>query len=305
MLLSKNIRCIVSDVDDTLAYTYGKIDDNLTHLLEKLLISDVKMLLISGSNIKSIFERVVCHIKPELRRNVFVGHCNGAETFSFFGNGQPQKIEKHTIESLKAFNIPSTENLIRDYLIRRNILFGMPNEENRPEDTPNHIYAVLENSGVQLSIDFAYTGDNPDFDMKQYRDKFSEDIKKVISSAGIDCEVKRGGLNAIDFAPSGTNKGHPIKEVIMVTDNESEQLSESNILINNISEVEVWGDSFLGGSDFDMCTALPDNVKKISFRKIPLSSELRENNVQIWDGEHELHDGVLEYLTNSLCAVVG
>jgi hypothetical protein len=63
-------------------------------------------------------------------------------------------------------------------------------------------------------------------------------------------------------------------------------------------EIEVWGDRFSQTSctDWLMCKPIDRSIRTISFRDEDLAEFPQGYNIQLWNGEHRLHDGLLEYL---------
>jgi hypothetical protein len=63
-------------------------------------------------------------------------------------------------------------------------------------------------------------------------------------------------------------------------------------------EIEVWGDRFsqFSGTDWLMCKPIDRGVRAISFRNENPAEFPKGYNIQLWDGAHRLHVGLLEYL---------
>ena len=63
-------------------------------------------------------------------------------------------------------------------------------------------------------------------------------------------------------------------------------------------EMEVWGDRFsqFSGTDWLMCKPIDRRVRALSFRDEDPAEFPEDYNIRLWDGEHRLHAGLLEYL---------
>ncbi len=285
-LLSKKIKYIITDIDDTIAKTYHDISGNMAGYIEKLLKKNVKILMISGQGKDNIYQRVIQYIPSGLRNNIAIAHCNGTELFEFDYHGR--LIETPTISFYDelAVDFGKAENVIRTILEKMGICFEYHNLHSISNTL---FYAVIENRKVQISIDFF----NIPSDFCKWKEEFVNNLKVKLEYENIDVDVKSGGVSAIDIVLPGINKGKIIEKIL-------ERKQFIHDLPEAYDEVEVWGDSFLDGSDFDMCKALPLDIKKISFRKVQKSDILSRNNIDIWDGEEELNAGLEEYLVKSL-----
>ena len=62
--------------------------------------------------------------------------------------------------------------------------------------------------------------------------------------------------------------------------------------------MEVWGDRFSqsSGTDWLMCKPIDRSIRAISFRDEDPAEFPDGYNIQLWNGQHRLHDGLLEYL---------
>ena len=64
------------------------------------------------------------------------------------------------------------------------------------------------------------------------------------------------------------------------------------------AEIEVWGDRFSqpSGTDWLMCKPIDRQVRALSFRDEDPAEFPDGYNIHLWDGEHRLHEGLLEFL---------
>ena len=64
------------------------------------------------------------------------------------------------------------------------------------------------------------------------------------------------------------------------------------------NEIEIWGDRFSSraGTDWLMCKPVDGSVRAISFRDEDPKEFPEGYNIQLWDGAHRLHEGLLEFL---------
>lgn len=121
---------------------------------------------------------------------------------------------------------------------------------------------------------------------------------ELFAANNVPVSPRPGGNFALDLAVEGVSKTTSIQKI----------LADAGVLatigltpedVKNPHELEVWGDKFSvvnGGTDRHMSEAVSPEVRSIDFREED-PSELPEGfNIVLWDGEHHLHHGLLEYL---------
>jgi len=120
----------------------------------------------------------------------------------------------------------------------------------------------------------------------------------LLRAAKVPVTPQPDGNFAVDFVIQGVSKATAIKTVL----HDPAVLATTGLKpgdVQNPHELEVWGDKFSvvhGGTDRHMSEALPPEVRSIDFRPENPAEFPAGYNIVAWDGEHHLHDGLLEYL---------
>jgi hypothetical protein len=105
------------------------------------------------------------------------------------------------------------------------------------------------------------------------------------------------GMFALDLAITEIDKARAAKEAFSSSVLESLGLRGG---IPAFDEIEIWGDRFSqhAGTDWLMCKPIDRRVRAISFRDEDPREFPEGYNIQLWDGAHRLHAGLLEFLEN-------
>lgn len=296
---NEKVQYIISDVDDTIAPVYSNISSRMVLKLEALLKENIKLVLISGQSVSNIVARVTSFIKPYLRKNIYICHCNGAEIYEFSEQGI--LIEKPLFSILESVNI----DMRKLWIIMREIqkhfgleyVFTSKLGEFKVYAGDSLKYVMVENRKVQISMDFVNGTSSMNDLNTDIRIRIAKFAKELLNIHKLAIEPKLAGVCAIDFSMKGVDKGLAVRRLFTASDNKDERL-DGQILLNSSQEIEIWGDSFSkvnGDSDFPMCSALPKDVRTICFRQC--NDYRRDYNIQIWDGKM-LSEGLFEYLNS-------
>lgn len=289
----ESTKLVVSDVDDTIAPVYQPMTKEMKEELEKLLKNHVKFLLISGQSVGNIVSRVTNFIAPELRRNMMIAHCNGAEGYGF--NEVGDLVEQPFFSILDEVKVD--REIWKKVMKEIEEEFGLtyvfttkPSEFKKIAGDDKH-FVMVEDRHVQMSLDFVNGVGEPDI-----RLKIADFAKRRFETLGMPLTTSLGGLIAIDFNIQGVNKGFAVEKIIQFGEKFAFHRT-GKIMLSSEDELEIWGDSFSvssGNSDFNMCRPLPKSVRTICFRHSP---DLEQGyNIKIWDGKEELAEGTYEYL---------
>jgi hydroxymethylpyrimidine pyrophosphatase-like HAD family hydrolase len=82
-----SVKLILSDVDETVADLYVQAVPEMHQELTKLLQGGKRLFFVTGQGLKSVQWRVIDHLPMELRKQILVGHCSGAEVIGFNEDG--------------------------------------------------------------------------------------------------------------------------------------------------------------------------------------------------------------------------
>lgn len=314
-----SLKLVLADVDETIADVYTKATPAMIIALNSMLSDGKALFLVSGGGLQSIRERVVDLLKPELRHKVIVAHCSGAEVWGFQKGGEINSepyygvYEGHFTDDQKRTWRKITNQLIEKYHLKT--YPTQPRQAFIEASQADPLSIMLADRGPQITFEFT-NSINLTLEQKEEIEKLTgvvipqthgtydlrypimEDARTLYAEANLPIQPHLGGIFALDHVIDGVDKTRAVKHV----------LDDVNILasldlqrddINDVNELEIWGDKFSqkkGGPDFQMCRAVSPQVRAIDFRE---KTDLPEGyNIQIWNGEKHLHEGLLEYLTS-------
>jgi hypothetical protein len=298
---NKQIKLIISDVDDTIAEVYKEVSKEMVKELESLLSEDKILFLLSGQSFINIYRRILRHINRKYLHQVLVGHCNGAEVFGFEPSGDTIEEPLFSIKNIqkRKVNYKEWRNIIQQILNEFNLkAFPVMEIDLFKTLTKNDCHCImLDDRNMQISMDFinGLEMDNFGDDIRIPIIKRAEDLFKC---ADLPLEPHLAGTCAIDFSIEGVTKGLPITKLICSGETYQVELPE-RIIFSNHREIEIWGDNFSvsgDGADCYMSLALPKETRSISFRNLSPDDMLENYNIVVWDGKYRLHEGLLEYL---------
>lgn len=290
---NKDAKLIVSDFDETITKVYQKTHPELIKKIEKILQEDIVLFIITGAGLQSIKERFSDLISPKLRKYVLIANCHGAQIWGFESRGELMKKpffdiyeKKLSLEQKKLWRV-----LVKDLIKEFNLIVY-------PTMSPDIFSKKTENN--PLSIMLADRGPQITFEMPNdyldLRDRIIKRGQQLITQYKLPLYAFKSGVFAIDFIISGVNKTTAIKYFV----NSSLILKSVGLTKKDLEKpektVEVWGDKFVDGPDILMCQALPSGVRAIDFRQEDLKELPKGYNIQLWTGEKNLQDGLLEYL---------
>jgi hydroxymethylpyrimidine pyrophosphatase-like HAD family hydrolase len=309
-----DIKFIISDVDETIADNFLPAVPEMAEALNKLLQEGKSLFLVSGAGFSRIKKRVVDLIAPEFRKRILVSHCSGAEVRGFDQAGNDLEIPFYTMydqvlsQEQKIQWREIVEQVVHEFHLQPHET--MPVKEFKETYGDNPLTVMLEDRGPQITFEFvnAYNlttmqieklrNHFPNFDMSDLRIPVMERIQQLFSDAQIPVTPRIAGVFALDLALKGVSKTTSVKFVLENEDALS-HVGLTREAIQNPEAVEIWGDKFSvinGGTDRHMSEALPKEVRSIDFRRENSEEFMDGYNIILWDGEKELHEGLLEYL---------
>lgn len=314
-----SLKLVLADVDETIADVYTNATPDMIHELNLFLEEGRVLFLVSGGGLQSIRERITDALKPELRHRVIVAHCSGAEVWGFEKGGEIKSApyygvyEGHFTEEQKRKWREIVNLLIEKFHLKTFPTQPKPNFIEASNADPLSI--MLADRGPQITFEFT-NSTHLAMDQKQHIEKETgieipmnhdtydlrypvmDEAIKLYAEAGLPVKPHFGGMFALDHIINGVDKTRAVKYVL----EDEHILSELGISTKDMehaNEIEIWGDKFSqkkGGPDFHMCLAVSPDVRTLDFRQ-EVAEDLPEGyNIQLWDGEKHLHEGLLEYL---------
>ncbi|MFO0882545.1 MAG: hypothetical protein U0491_03810 [Candidatus Saccharimonadales bacterium] len=310
-----SLKLVLADVDETIAEVYTPADHQMIEELTIFLREGGKLFMVTGGSLKRVREGITDYIPSDLRHDILVSHCSGAEVWGFEENGDLKPMPFYSIYE-DTFNDEKKQSWrkVIDQLVHE---FGLRPHKAQPKiefwetigRDPQDI--MLDDRGPQITFEIVngidLSGDQLDklpFEVPLTRGKYDLRIavmnraNVLLAENEVPITPRLGGNFALDFAVKGVSKTTSIHKVL----GDEAVLSTIGLSredVKNPQEIEVWGDKFSivnGGTDRHMSEAVSPDVRSIDFREEDRSELPEGYNIVLWDGEHHLHHGLLEYL---------
>src|SRR5687768_5055808 len=82
-----SIKLVLADVDETIAEVYAPAEPGMIEELTKFLREGRKLFMVTGGSLKRVKADITDLLPAELRRDILVSHCSGAEVWGFTKKG--------------------------------------------------------------------------------------------------------------------------------------------------------------------------------------------------------------------------
>jgi hypothetical protein len=306
-----HLRLVLSDVDETIADLYRPAERRMLIALSRLLEQKIALVLITGQSIANVEQRVVMGLPAPLRRHIAVGTCSGTELWGYSPAGSRDERPFYTAESAlterqKADWRAVVEQLVREFRLLPVAPGPVADFKRQFGDEPWRV--MLDDRGPQITFEFpnasqmsaatreqvchhlgiAFEGDD-------LRVPVSQRAKQLLEAHAIPVTARLAGMFALDFALAGFDKSRAVEEALGSAVLDRLGLGTT---IPGPNEIEIWGDRFSAnaGTDWLMCQPIDRRIRAISFRDEDPRDFPGGYNIQLWDGTHRLHDGLLEFL---------
>lgn len=308
------LKLILSDVDETIAEVYTPAEPEMVAELSFILADGYKLFMVTGGSLGRVTSGITDFIEPNLRQNVIVSHCSGAEVWGFTKGGELRDKPFYSLYE-DTFN-PELKQLWRQKTQQLLAEFGFRTHPVEPKidfrkKFSDPLDIMFDDRGPQITLEVV---NGVDMSQKQV-DELEHDIpethgsldlripileraEQIFEQANVPVTPRLGGNFALDLAIKGVSKTTSIERV----------LADPNILatiglsagdLTGIHSLEVWGDKFSvvrGGTDRHMSEAVSPQVRSIDFRPENPAEFEQGYNVVVWNGSKHLHHGLLEYL---------
>ena len=310
------MRLILSDVDETIAEVYTPAESEMITELSSLLSEGVKLFMVTGGSLKRVRTGITDLIDPNLRHDILISHCSGAEVWGFTQDGSLRDKPFYSIydetftEGMKKRWREAVAQLVAEFGLRT--YPAQPKTEFWKKIGRDPRDIMLDDRGPQITMEVVNGHDLTDEQLMLFDREIPQthdgrrDLRiPLMQRAGelfVEMKVpitpRLGGVFALDFAIEGSSKTTSIKYVLENPD----ALATIGLKAEDLtapSHYEVWGDKYSvlhGGTDRHMSEALPAAVRSIDFREENPREFLEGYNIVLWDGQQHLHHGLLEYL---------
>jgi len=310
-----SIRLALADVDETIAEVYTPAEPGMITELASFLQEGHKLFMVTGGSLKRVCSGITDLLPAELRHDILISHCSGAEVWGFTAQGTLQNKPFYSIyEEIFTPEMKQSWRQIIDQLIAE---FGLRTHPAQPKVDfwanvgRDPLDIMLDDRGPQITMEVVngieLTGDQLEslpYPVPLTRGKYDLRIaimnraEELLRSSNVPVTPRLGGNFALDFAVQGVSKTTSIQKVLS-DESVLSTIGLSPADAQNPRELEIWGDKFSvvnGGTDRHMCEAVSPQVRAIDFRQEDLTELPEDFNIVLWDGQHHLHHGLLEYL---------
>lgn len=312
---NESIRLALSDVDETIAEVYTPAEPEMIAALSQFLREGRKLFMVTGGSLKRVKAGITDLLPAELRHDILVSHCSGAEVWGFAKNGDLLDKPFYSIyedtfsDDIKAAWRLVVEQLIDEFKLRPHP--AQPKVDFWATIGRDPLDIMLDDRGPQITLEVVngidLTGDDLErlpYDVPATRGKYDLRIAimnratELFAKNNIPVSPRLGGNFALDLAVEGVSKTTSIHHVLA----NPEVLSTIGLIAKDVEDpaaLEVWGDKFSvvnGGTDRHMSEAVSPKVRSIDFREEDATELPGGYNIVLWDGAHHLHHGLLEYL---------
>lgn len=312
---NNSIRLSLADVDETIAEVYTPAEPAMIEELSGFLREGRKLFMVTGGSLKRVRSGITDLIPGELRHDILVSHCSGAEVWGFTSTGELRPEPFYSIyEDVFTDEMKQTWRKVIDQLVSEFALHPHPAQPKIDFwDTIGRdpLDIMLDDRGPQITMEVVngidLTGDQLEklpYSVPLTRGKYDLRIaimnraSELLRANNVPITPRLGGNFALDFAVEGVSKTTSIQKVL-TDDSVLATIGLTPADVQNPQELEVWGDKFSvvnGGTDRHMSEAVSRDVRSIDFRQEETSELPDGYNIVVWDGEHHLHHGLLEYL---------
>jgi hypothetical protein len=314
VLWNHKLRLVLSDVDETVADLYCPAESGMLDALARLLGRGICLVLVTGQSVENVEQRVIMGLPGQLRHRVAVGACSGAELWGYSTEGERNPAAFYAAGSeLTAEQRSGWRVVIRQLIaeFRLTPFPPMPIADFRRQHGEAPWHVLLDDRGPQITLEFpnAYELSEAAYEQVQRRLGASfegrdlripvlQRAQQLIEAHSVPVTPRIAGMFALDLAIAGIDKARAVEEALSPAVLGHLELRPN---LPCAEEIEVWGDRFslFSGTDWLMCKPIDRRVRAISFRDENPAEFPNGYNIQLWDGEHRLHTGLLEYLESS------
>jgi hydroxymethylpyrimidine pyrophosphatase-like HAD family hydrolase len=309
------VKLILSDLDETIADLYEPATPEMVAELTKVLDSGLPLFIITGQGKDSIQERVINRLPKSLRWRILMGHCNGVEVWGINQNGELRPSPFYSVyeETFTTAQKPQWRKIINQVIaeFKLTTVPTMPVSQFKEKYGSDPLVVMFEDRGPQITFEFVNAFDLPaqtaealEVDIPETHGAYDlripvlERADELLREADLPVTPRIAGVFALDFVVEGVSKTTAVQKV----------LSDESLLktigltladVNSPEKLEIWGDKFSGirgGGDRYMSLAVDPTVRSLDFREENPAEFEVGYNIQLWDGKHHLHKGLLEYL---------
>lgn len=292
-----DVRLVLSDVDETVAPLHAPAETETIARISAYLRDGGRICFVTGNSLPRVRSGITDQLAPELRANVLIGEMSGLEMWGFDAAGALRETPfvSH-YERLLGGDIEARLGALAAQLVEE---FGLRPHPPQPEESfraevgedPRDIF--YSDRRAEITLEFVNEGGGDEL-----RVAVARRANELVAERKLPVIPRLAGSHGLDLMVDGLSKAIAVEDLLTRAEIiASVGLSHADIAAPG--SLEVWGDDFngvTGGIDLRMSEALHPEVRSICFREEDPSILPADRNVVLWDGDHRLADGVLEYL---------
>lgn len=310
-----DLKLILSDVDETVADLYLSAVPAMVTELTQLLEEGRALFFITGQGLTGVQVRVIDHLPKKLRSHTLIAPCSGAEVWGYDSAGELLSEPYYSVYEERLNQAQRTQwraiitQVIAEFSLKTYPV--MPVAEFLKTAGEDPLAVMFEDRGSQITLEVV-NGYNLEAEQTQALEKklpllhgvcdlrvpLVERAQELLEKANIPISARVAGMFAVDFVVQGVSKTTAVKHALE-TPEVLAQLGLTATDLTHSTTMEIWGDKFSasnGGSDRFMCHAVSPQVRAIDFREEDPAEFEPEYSIVLWDGQHHLHEGLLEFL---------
>lgn len=318
LVFNNDIRLVISDVDDTLAYPYMSASEKIIKGLNELLIRGTSLFFVSGQSVSNMRWRIIDRLEPKYRHRILAGTCSGAEVWGFDTAGELidkpfySKYEELFDDSMKKKWREAVNEVIERFEFKK--YETMPKPKFREVSLCDFKSIMYEDRSSQITFEVVNSCSLNDEQCAHYESILGSPLKsrdlrvsvveyanELFERYSLPVTARLAGNFAIDLAVKDVTKTTAV-QYALYSGNCATALEMTPKELEDPAILEIWGDKFSvvnGGTDRHICKAVPPSVRAIDFRHEPESELPKEYNINIWDGETSLCEAVEDYMERS------
>jgi len=309
------LRLALADVDETIAEVYTPAKPEMITELSAYLQDGGKLFMVTGGSLARVKRDITDHIAPELRHDILVSHCSGAEVWGFEQDGALRAEPFYSVyedtftDATKKAWREVVAQLVEEFHLRTHP--AQPKVDFWEKIGHDPLDIMLDDRGPQITMEVVNGIDLTDEQVaslgieipltngkRDLRTPIKNRAIELLKEANVPITPHFGGNFALDFAVAGVSKTTSI-QVVLKDHEVLDTIGLTPAQVQNPHDLEVWGDKFStvnGGTDRFMSQAVSPEVRSIDFRQEDPAELPQGMHIVIWDGRQHLHDGLLEYL---------
>ncbi|MBI3888127.1 hypothetical protein HY310_03620, partial [Candidatus Microgenomates bacterium] len=219
---NRQLKIVFSDVDETIAEVYTPATAGMIVELEKLLTDGIILYMVSGASINSINERIVNKLNPDVRKNILVAHCSGAEVWGYDEDGLLITNPYYSIydDKLSPEQKQTFRTIIKQLINEFNLKTFPPmgsKAEFREMTHYDPLSIMCVDRGPQITFQLTNAYDLTESQAKELRVPLTHgryDLRyplikrseELFEEFGVPITARTGGTTALDFAVEGISK---------------------------------------------------------------------------------------------------